>query len=103
MYAVTRPWKDSSEGESKLTKLAPAVKSHGVLSSLSPMKRSKTCLYIDGAVTYGKVSMRVFGLDSNVRRKLVEFDETTNPVAISNCEVKHSRMGEQLEALVTNC
>ncbi len=96
MYAVTWLWRDSSEGESNLTKLATAAKIHRVLSSLSPMKKSKTCSYFDGTVTDGKVSMRVFGLDSSVRRKLMEFEVTTNPVAISNCEVKHSRMGKQL-------
>ncbi len=64
MYAVTWLWTDSSEGESNLTKLATAAKIHGVFSSLFPMKKSKTCSYFDGAVTDGKVSMRVFGLNS---------------------------------------
>ena len=44
--------------------------------------------------------MRVFGFDSWVRRKLVEFEDSKKAVALTNCEVK-ARRGEDLEVLVT--
>ena len=80
---------------------SPNAKVHAVPSSLSPMKKSKTCSFFDGEVTDGKQTMRLFRFDTSVWRKLVEFDESKDTVALSNCEVKRSYKGEQLEILVT--
>ena len=80
---------------------SPNAKIHAVVESLSPMKKSKTCSYFDGHITDGKATMRVFGFDSGVRRKLVEFEDSKKAVALTNCEVKKARRGEDLEVLVT--
>ena len=44
----------------------------------------------------GKSTMRLFGFDCSVRRKLVEGGCGTT-LALSNCEVRKSRHGDQLE------
>ena len=88
---------------SKVVYTSPSAMIHGVVSSLSPMKKSKTssCSFFDGEVTDGKAEMRVFGFDSGVWRKLSEFERSKNTVAIKDCEVKCARKGEQLEIMVT--
>ena len=65
------------------------------------MKKSKSCSYLDGHLTDGKRTMRVLGFDAGVRRKLVEFEDSKKAVALTNCEVKKARRGEDLEVLVT--
>ena len=43
---------------------SPNAKIHGVLTALSPMKKSRTCKYFDGEITDGKNNMRL--LDSTL-------------------------------------
>ena len=43
------------------------AKIHGVVNSLSPMKKSRNCAYFDGEISDGKASLRIFGFDSAVR------------------------------------
>lgn len=76
---------------------SPSASVHGVVNMLSPMKQSKSCSFFDGKISDGKSSMRLFGFDSGVRRKLLSAEESKNPVALVNCEVKHSRHGQELE------
>ena len=89
------------EDVSEVVRVSPNAKIHAVVQSVSPMKKSKTCSYFDGEVTDGKSTVRVYGFDCRVRRKLVEFGESRNVVVMSNCEVKRSQKGEELEILVT--
>lgn len=86
---------------SEMTCPSPNAKVHGVLSSLSPMKKTKTCSFFDGQLSDGKATVRLFGFDAGVRRKLVEFEEAKQSVSLCNCEVKRSRRGNDLEILVT--
>ena len=81
--------------------VSPNAKVYGVLNSLSPLKKSKGCAYFDGQITDGKTTMRLFGFDSSVRRRLAELESESTPVALSYCEVKKSRKGEQLEVSFT--
>ena len=89
------------EEVSEISNTSPNARIHGVLTALSPMKKSKTCSYFDGEVTDGKATMRVFGFDCGVRRRLIEFEDGKNPLVMSNCEVKRSRRGDQLEILLS--
>ena len=73
------------------------AKIHGVVNSLSSMKKSRNCAYFDGEISDRKASLRIFGFDSAVRRKLADFQEGSSTVALSHCEVKKLRKGEQLE------
>lgn len=73
----------------------------GILTELSPMKRSKRCSYFDGEISDEKKSMRFFGFDSSVRRKLIEYEEKKSPVVLSNCEAKLSAKNAELELLLT--
>lgn len=84
------------EDVTSISHISPNAKVSGVVSCISPMKESKNCSYFDGNFTDGKASLRLFGFDSSVRRKLVESGYGAS-ITISNCEVKKSRIGEELE------
>lgn len=92
----------SSLDVSEVCKSSPKATIRGIVASLSPMKKSKSTgsQYFDGEITDGKSSMRVFGFNAEVRRKLAGF-EGKNAVAIGNCEVRKCRGGEELEVFVT--
>lgn len=83
---------------SDIARPSPKAKVRGVVSTISPMKKSKTCSYFDGELTDGKATMRIFGFDGSVRRKLLE-EGSGSAVAITNCEIKKARRGEQLEVI----
>ena len=71
---------------------SPNAKIHRVLNS-SPLKK-RGCTYFDGQITDGKTSMRLFGFDSSVRRRLTDLESDNTPVALLHCEIKKSRKGE---------
>ena len=90
------PFEDVSE----LTDTSPNAKVQGVLTRLSPMKKTSTCSYFDGQLSDGNTAVRVFGFDAGVRRKLLDFEERKQGITLSNCEIKRSRRGNELEILV---
>ena len=86
---------------SEVTKSGPNATINGVLTSLSPMKRSRSSSFFEGSITDGKASMRLYGFDSTVRRKLSHFMDATQSVVLDNCEVKPSRLNDNLELYVS--
>ena len=50
---------DEFESLGDISYASPSAKLHGVISSLSPIKKGKTCSYFDGQVTDGDSSIRV--------------------------------------------
>ena len=79
----------------------PNAKIHAVVTSVSPIKKAKTSTFFHGEMINRKATIRVFGFDSGVRRRLADIGDSKSPVALLNCEVKNSRKGEELEVLVT--
>ncbi len=73
------------EDISQVLYASPNAKIHSVVTSVSPMKKAKMCSYFNGEVSNGKASMRVFGFDSGVRKRLAEFRDSRSPVTLANC------------------
>jgi hypothetical protein len=73
----------------------------GVVTVLSPMKKSRSCPFFDGKISDGRSSMRLFGFDPNARDILANYNQTKQPVVLGNCEIKPSRLSEDLEIFVT--
>ena len=48
---------DDFEDVSGVTRASPNAKLCGIVRSISPMKKSKTCAYFDGEVCHGKSTM----------------------------------------------
>ena len=72
---------------SEVSNISPNARIHGVLVALSPMNKSKTCSYFNDELTDEKVTMRIFGFDFSVHRRLIEFEDSKNQLVTSNCEV----------------
>ena len=49
------------EEVSAVVHTSPNAKIHGVVTSLSPMEKAKSCSFFDGEISDGKANMRVFG------------------------------------------
>ncbi len=62
-------------------------------------RRARPAPSLMGDNGWKKVDAGVW-FDGGVRRKLVEFENSKDAVSLTNCEVKRSRRGEQLEVLV---
>ena len=64
------------------------------MASLSPMKKSKSnsnCSYFHGEIADTASSIRLFGFDSGVRRKLEEIDEDAS-INLTHCEIKKKQI-----------
>ena len=48
---------------------------HGVLKTLSPVKKGKTCRYFDGVLTDGTSTMRLVGFRQDQQKRLITFSE----------------------------
>lgn len=79
------------EDYSEVTEEAGSADIHGVVTSLSPLKRSKKGnKYYHGQVCDGNQSLRFVGFASNHQKMLEEFLEVRKPVEIRNCQIKKS-------------
>ena len=70
---------------------------HGVVTSLSPMKKGKSCEYFDGSLSDETANIRFVGFSTSVRRKLLQHQEKNDPVTLSHCQVQQSRKNDNLE------
>ena len=84
--------------------VSKCAKVHGLVTFQSPMKSNTagTTKYFQGQLSDEKRGCRVVGCDTKVHRKLQEFRETKQPVAVDNCEVKEGRGGGGLEVVIRN-
>lgn len=91
---------DEFDDVSSVLQPSPNAKIQGVLTVVSPMKKSRSSnkSYFDGEICDGRASMRLVGFDSGVRRKLADFKDDS--IVLSNCEVKPGRHQDQLEVMV---
>jgi len=73
---------------SRVTHSSPNAKLSGVVWSVSPMRPSKTCSYFDGEISDVKSTstMRLFGFDGSVRRKLLARKSSSVCVVLSRTD-----------------
>ena len=63
---------------------------HGVISSLSPIKKGCKSNYFDGSVSDGKLKVRLVGFSPSQRTKMKNLMENKQAVKLDDCEVRHS-------------
>lgn len=81
------------------TTVSPKTNVGGIITSLSPMKKSR---YFHGSISDGRSSLRLYGFDSAVRKRLMDHMEANESIVLQNCEVKPSRQNsDQLEIYVS--
>ena len=76
------------------------AKIHGVVQSLSPMKRGKSSHYFEGKISDGQSHMRVVGFQDLLRKRLSTFQNTSSPVSLAHCKIKRARESDDLEVML---
>ena len=72
--------KDYSLLPSDILESSPKAKVQCLVTALSDMKRSRNSSYFDGEISDGKTSMRLYGYNEGVRRKLEFMESSMAPV-----------------------
>lgn len=75
---------------------------HGLLCTLSPVKKGRKASYFDGCVSDGTSQMRVVGFRADQRKKLLDLSEKGESVLFKDCQIKLSRQGHEMEVLLKN-
>ena len=73
---------------------------HGVIASMSPMKKGKRANYFDCKLTDGEVQMRVMGFCDGQQKKLASFMEKSESVSLKNCQIRRACQAEELEIVL---
>ena len=73
---------------------------HGVVASVSPMKKGKGAKFFDAKVTDGETHVRVVGFQAAQRKRLASFHDMSASVSLQNCKVKRARNSEEFEVLL---
>ena len=58
--------------------------------------------YFEGELTDGVTSLRFVGFDAKQQKKLMEFQDKKQSVALVNCEVKPNKWSSELEVVMSN-
>lgn len=64
---------------------------HGVISSLSPIKKGRKSEYFDGIVSNGKSKLRLVGFSPAQQQEMKNFMSQKTPVQLEDCETKQAR------------
>ena len=91
--AAKRKLKPEFDKVSSLNLSSPSAKLQGVVTSISPMKKSSNSgtEYFFGELADDTGRVRIFGFDSSIRDKLQVFHDHQESVEIKNCQVKPNR------------
>lgn len=73
---------------------------HGVVASVSPLKKGRTCNYFEGFITDGSSKLRVVGFNPGQQKTIKQFMDTKETLQLTDCEVKQARRGNSMEILL---
>ena len=73
---------------------------HGVLCSLSPVKKGRKSSYFEGVVSDGKSKVRLVGFSNTQQLKMREFMDNKKAIHLNDCEVKQARRGPKMEIML---
>jgi hypothetical protein len=77
------------------------AKVHGMVKSVSPMKGQSSTKFFDGYVTDGVKKLRFIGFNADKAKLLEQHASKKEPIALSNCCIKHGKYGNhELEIIV---
>ena len=84
------------------SKPIPNASVHGSLLSLSGVEPGRHSNFFDGVITDGIKKLSVMGFRTEQHKKLQAFYNYKTVLHLSNCEVKKSRQGEQMEVMLNS-
>ena len=77
-----------------------AASIHGVISSLSPIKKGCKSNYFDGTISDGVSKVRLLGFNPLQRTRMKILMDKKQAVKLEDCEVRHARRGQNMEILL---
>ena len=73
---------------------------HGVVASVSPLQKRRTCNYFEGFITDGSSKVRVVGFNPGQQKTIKQFMDTKQTLQLTDCEVKQARRGHSMVILL---
>ena len=105
MQKHSRPTDSSFDDCSEIKEEVTAATVHGCISSLPPMKKSRSgrATYFDGHFVYvDGNTMRFVGFSSRLQAFLDTYQNEKQPVELDDCEIKNARNGHKFEVMLKN-
>ena len=72
---------------------------HGVVTTLSPIKKGRTTNFFDGTLADSSGKMRIVGFNTDHQKIMREFMDKREPVQLTDCQVKPARRGTDMEIM----
>lgn len=79
---------------------SPNAQIHGKLIHNSPMKKGIGASFFEAYLSDGQTQMKLVGFKRLQRELLSDFECSSEPVFLENCQVKKTRLSEELEVLL---
>lgn len=73
---------------------------HGLVGSLSPMKKGKKATYFEGKLVDDHRQVRVVGFNPTQRTTLADFQAKSVPINVADCQIKQARHSSDLEIVM---
>ena len=73
---------------------------HGVITSLSPMKKGKASNFFHANISDGDTQLRLVGFQDAQRKQLASFKKDSSAIALEHCKIKRARQSDDLEVLL---
>ena len=73
---------------------------HGVVTTLSPVKKGHYSPYFDGYLVDNKARARMVGFELSQRQELSDFMDKKVPIRLDDCEIKRAKRGSKLEIVL---
>ena len=75
---------------------------HGMITSLSPVKKGRMRNYFDGTVSDGTSKLRMVGFNVKQQMAMNDFLERKEAVELKDCQIQQARRGHSMEVLLKN-
>ena len=72
----------------------------GVVASVSPLIKERTCNYFKGFITDGTSKLRVVGFNPGQQKTIKQFMHTKETLQLTDCTVKQACRGNSMEILL---
>ena len=64
------------------------------------MKKGKSARFFDAELHDGNTEMRLIGFQDSQRKRLADFQSSSQAVSINNCTIKRARKSDDLEVIL---
>ena len=83
-------------------KPASSANIHGIITSLSPVKKGQTHSYFDGTLSDGTSKLCMMGFNAKHRTALNDFLGRKEAVELKDCQIQQAKRSYSMEVLLKN-